>query len=216
MVTDAALTPLGLERVEVQWTADDYPTGVANGSIAGYVNGANEVLPRYLTKLNDVASQLVTSVNALHTTGKDLDGVSGRNFFDPTRTTAATISLSADVASQPRHLAAAAVAGGALDTTLAESIAKIGTATSGPDASYRSMIVGLGSEVQFLTNQADAQSGVVQRLDEDRKAVSGVNLDEEMVNLVAAQHAYSAAARVITTVDEMLDTLINRTGVVGR
>ena len=59
------------------------------------------------------------------------------------------------------------------------------------------------------------QTAVVQRLDQDRKNVSGVNLDEEMVNLVAEQHAYSAAARVITTIDEMLDTLINRTGKVG-
>jgi len=43
-----------------------------------------------------------------------------------------------------------------------------------------------------------------------------VDLDEENVNLLMSQQAYNAAARVLTTMDEMLDTLINRTGLVGR
>jgi len=45
---------------------------------------------------------------------------------------------------------------------------------------------------------------------------AGVNIDEEMVNMVQFQHAYDAAARFMTSVDEILDTLINRTGIVGR
>ena len=44
---------------------------------------------------------------------------------------------------------------------------------------------------------------------------SGVDLDEETANLVVFQHAYQGAARVLTTIDQMLDTLINHTGVVG-
>jgi flagellar hook-associated protein 1 FlgK len=215
-VADPALAPLGLDRTQVQWAADDYPADIRSGAIAGYAAGVNDVLPQYLTSLNTVAQQLVTSVNALHTTGKDLAGTTGLNFFDPTKTTAATIALSADVAGKPSQLAIAAATGGPNDTTVGEALSQLGKATTGADASYRGMIVTLGTEVQFFTNQSDAQAGVVTRLDEDRKAASGVNLDEEMVNLIAAQHAYSAAARVITTVDEMLDTLINRTGIVGR
>jgi flagellar hook-associated protein 1 FlgK len=53
-------------------------------------------------------------------------------------------------------------------------------------------------------------------VDGARAAQSGVNLDEEMVNLMKYQHAYEGASRVITSVDSMLDTLINRTGLVGR
>jgi flagellar hook-associated protein 1 len=52
-------------------------------------------------------------------------------------------------------------------------------------------------------------------VDGDREAVSGVSLDEEMTNMLAYQHGYQAAARLVTTVDEMLDVLINRTGRVG-
>jgi flagellar hook-associated protein 1 FlgK len=45
---------------------------------------------------------------------------------------------------------------------------------------------------------------------------SGVNIDEEMANLLTYQRAYEAAARVLTAIDDALDTLINRTGLVGR
>ena len=56
---------------------------------------------------------------------------------------------------------------------------------------------------QVLTSQVDGA----------REQLAGVNLDEEMVNMLAAQRAYEAASRVMTTVDSVLDTLINRTGV---
>jgi flagellar hook-associated protein 1 FlgK len=56
---------------------------------------------------------------------------------------------------------------------------------------------------QVLTSQVDGA----------REQLSGVDLDEEMVNMISAQRAYESASRVMTTVDSMLDTLINRTGV---
>ena len=49
-----------------------------------------------------------------------------------------------------------------------------------------------------------------------RKSTSGVNWDEELTNMLTFQKGYSASSRVLTTMDEMLDKLINGTGVVGR
>ncbi|MEG8036508.1 flagellar basal body rod C-terminal domain-containing protein [Sphingomonas sp. LR61] len=49
-----------------------------------------------------------------------------------------------------------------------------------------------------------------------QQSSAGVDLDEENVNLLSYQHAYQGAARVLTAVDEMLDTIINRVGLVGR
>ena len=49
-----------------------------------------------------------------------------------------------------------------------------------------------------------------------RESVAGVSLDEEMSNLIKFQHAFEAAARMISVIDQMLDTLINRTGMAGR
>src|SRR3546814_9620220 len=81
-------------------------------------------------------------------------------------------------------------------------------AQNGPDAIYRDVVVQLGVESQTITRRHDMQATITGQLDAERESVSGVNIDEEMTNLVAFQHAYSAAARFVTTVDAMLDTLI--------
>ena len=49
-----------------------------------------------------------------------------------------------------------------------------------------------------------------------KESISGVSLDEEMANMIRFQHAYNAAARMMTAVDETLDVIINRLGIVGR
>ena len=59
------------------------------------------------------------------------------------------------------------------------------------------------------------QTGLVSTLESRRSEVSGVSLDEEMTNMLRFQHAYSAAARVLTAMDENLSRLINQTGKVG-
>ena len=71
-------------------------------------------------------------------------------------------------------------------------------------------------DAQTATSRLTLQSELTAQVDAQRDEVSGVSLDEEMANLVALQQAYEASARFLTTVDEMLNQLINGTGVVGR
>jgi flagellar hook-associated protein 1 len=71
------------------------------------------------------------------------------------------------------------------------------------------MMGNLGVESAATQNALNVQNRIAQQVDTERKAVSGVNIDEELVNLTVAQQAYAASARVITVIDEMLDTLIN-------
>ena len=78
------------------------------------------------------------------------------------------------------------------------------------------MVGRLGVEVNAAVRRSDLQATIVTQITGERDSVSGVNLDEEMASLVMFQRAYEASARLLTTVDEMLDTLINRVGVVGR
>jgi flagellar hook-associated protein 1 FlgK len=82
-----------------------------------------------------------------------------------------------------------------------------------PEPYYADIVSVLGADVAGAKGLADSSELMMGHLEGLRQSVSGVNLDEEMVNLNASQHAYNAAARVITTIDDMLDTLINRTGV---
>jgi flagellar hook-associated protein FlgK len=82
---------------------------------------------------------------------------------------------------------------------------------------YYSGLVGkIGSATAQATEMAYNQQLVVDQLNQRVQETSGVSLDEEATDLVRFQHAYQAAARVITTMDEMLNTLINNTGLVGR
>jgi flagellar hook-associated protein 1 FlgK len=81
---------------------------------------------------------------------------------------------------------------------------------------YGNIVSVLGADVNRAQGLEQSSGLLVDHLDGLRQSVSGVNIDEEVTNLNASQHAYNAAARVITTIDDMLDTLINRTGIVGR
>jgi flagellar hook-associated protein 1 FlgK len=78
------------------------------------------------------------------------------------------------------------------------------------------MIVDLGVEASVTERNLGIQQVITTQIDASRESVAGVNIDEEMTNMLSYQHAYSAAGRLVTAIDEMLDQLINRTGLVGR
>lgn len=81
---------------------------------------------------------------------------------------------------------------------------------------YEGVIGGIGVDAQEA-NRLSSNSGVLaQSVDENRHSVSSVSIDEEFSNLIKFQHAYNAAARQITVIDEMLDKIINGMGVAGR
>jgi flagellar hook-associated protein 1 FlgK len=201
---------------------------VDSGSTAALLTGINDTVPRYVDQLDAIAVRLRDLVNGVHADGQDLDGNPGVAFFEGTG--AGDIRLSAAVAGQPRRLAAAAAGGGTADNNNALLLAALSghrdrplnpgdpayLAGDGPDLLYRSMVVGLGVENQAVNRRVDIQSEITRQVDAARDGQSGVNLDEEMTNMLAYQRAYDAAARFMTTIDEMLDRLINATGLVGR
>jgi flagellar hook-associated protein 1 FlgK len=71
-------------------------------------------------------------------------------------------------------------------------------------------------ETQTVNRRVDIQSDITKQVDAARDSGAGVSIDEEMANMIAFQHTYSAASRVITAIDQMLERLINGTGLVGR
>jgi flagellar hook-associated protein 1 FlgK len=81
---------------------------------------------------------------------------------------------------------------------------------------YEGIIGGLGVDSQQAQRLSNNSSALLESADERRQSVSSVSLDEEMTNLIKYQHAYNAAARNITVIDEMLDKVINGMGVIGR
>lgn len=82
-----------------------------------------------------------------------------------------------------------------------------------PEDFMKSLISNLGVDSQHAKNVSSNQKVLLDQTENKRQSISGVSLDEEMANLVKFQHAYQANARMITVIDEMIDTIINRMGV---
>ena len=84
------------------------------------------------------------------------------------------------------------------------------------EAYYNQRMTALGSDAETMDSKVKAQDEVLIQVDEWRKSVSAVNWNEELTNMIMFQQGYSACSRCLTTMDEMLDRLINSTGTVGR
>ncbi len=211
--TDATLSPLGFQRVGLEVAGLVTVTDIA-GSLGGKLDGLNGTVPDSINSLNEVAQQLITDVNTLHQAGEDLNGAAGGTFFDGSD--AGTISVSAGIQSDARLVAAASPSGGTRDGSNAADIANLRSSTTGADATAVSFVATLGLTTQAVGQRASAESDAFQRVEEARLTARSVNVEEEMVDLIEAQRSYEAAARVVSTIDQMLDTLVNRLGVVGR
>jgi flagellar hook-associated protein 1 FlgK len=194
----------------VRWASDGALAPVG-GDAAGLVQGINVMLPRYREGLLAIAAQLDTDVNAQHTAGFDQDGLAGGPFFVLDATGRLGVALS-----DARKVAASSTPGGDAGGGNALKMAGFAGAADGPDSAYRKLVVQLGVDAQSANRRVDIQATILSQIDAAREADAGVNLDEEMTNMLAFQRAYEGAARFVTTVDQMLDTLINRTGLVGR
>ncbi len=190
---------------------------VDGGAVAGMLRVLNADLPGTRARLDDLAEALVTAVNSLHSTGTTPDGSTGVDFFDPTGTLASTIDLSAAVAGDPQAVAAGTggTAGeyraGANDVALAlaalrdTDVASLGTTLA---EHYRETVTGVGSALAEARRLAEVHGTLAEQADTRRSSVSGVSTDEELVRLIEFQTAYAAAARVVTTADEMIETLL--------
>jgi flagellar hook-associated protein 1 len=153
----------------------------------------------YRSQLDAVAADLVRNVNALH---------ASTPFFDTTGTTAATISVVATTATVQTGSG-----GAAGENDVAQAIAELRGGTT--DQAYQALVARIGTESQAAMRAQSTAQSLVDAIDNRRQSVAGVSLDEEMTNLIRFQRGYQASARTMTTMDEMLDTLVNRTGRVG-
>jgi flagellar hook-associated protein 1 FlgK len=103
-----------------------------------------------------------------------------------------------------------------LDSSIADQIGQLATSTTGADARWSAFVAATGVASASAQNQVTVHAAISQNADGARQSVSGVSLDEEMSNMLMYQRAYEGAGRMMTAIDQMLDTLINRTGQVGR
>ncbi|MDO8585755.1 MAG: flagellar basal body rod C-terminal domain-containing protein [Armatimonadota bacterium] len=106
------------------------------------------------------------------------------------------------------------------DNGLAEAIATLRTQDlpSGEtiNEQYLRLVARIGAQSREAISRSEAYTLTLEQLTTQRESVSGVSLDEEMLNMTRFQQAYNAAARVATAIDEMIETVVSGMGVVGR
>jgi flagellar hook-associated protein 1 FlgK len=233
-LTPNPLPATPLTDVPVAFTLGDSLDPVANmgGQLAALQDVLNTDIPQMRSRLDAMASQLVSAVNTAHSagytfSGTTIPGTAAGNFFDagtvlnPVR--AATMKLDTTVASDPAKIAASGSANGPSDNSVAQSLAALrstdntvtwtdanGATESGSFvAFFRGAMTRLGSTVSEATDRASVTSALTDQAETRRQSVSGVNTDEELVNMMRVQQSYTAASKMIKVADEMLQTLLS-------
>jgi flagellar hook-associated protein 1 len=198
-------------------------SSITAGNLNGYLNVRDSLVSGYKDSLNKLAVQIITEVNSQHAKGTDLEGSSGVDFFKGT--SAATIQLNSDPGEDilnNLNLIAAAAAGTVSpepvsgDNTNALAISQLQTEkwtidgnTVTFDTYYNSLVSSVGTDSRNASTNLTQQTNIVDQTNNLRDSISGVSTDEEMTNLIQFQHGYAAAAKLIDTVSQMMDTVIN-------
>ena len=187
-----------------------------SGSLKATLDGVNTTVPTTSAAIDSAVQKIADRVNALYNPTQ----AAGGDFF--TFTTASVngggaaerIQVNASITAT--SLGTAGSTPGTIDGARALAIGRLPESAGSPTLTWRSTVVDVAAKTQASEIRADLAAQVSLRSTAARDSVAGVNIDEEMTSLVSYQHAYAAAARVLTTIDQALDTLINRTGLVGR
>ncbi len=293
----------GMQHVMAQ--GQDITSSISGGSLGGELQMRDQTIPGLLGQLDTLASTLATSVNAVSTSGYDLNGNAGQDFFtlpstaawssgsvasastslsagsftlQPVSGTATTIQVggssgidtlsdladyinnnssslgvTASVAtdSSGAHLTIAGSNGGCF--TITSDSTNLGLYTSGaaaqmgvaitdvsqiaassdgsagsngnltpwmalqnnlysgqnPTTAYSTLVANVGFASANAQAEADASSQMLQQLNDQRSSISGVSIDEETTNMLRYQQAYEAAARVVTTINQLTEVLLN-------
>jgi len=202
---------------DIAWdTAPGVPINgnISGGKLKGWLETRDTVVAGYITQLDALASNLITTVNAQHAGGFNLHGNTGIAFF--TGSDASDIAVNPVVAADPSAVAAASdlagVPGGngnAIAIGNLRGALTMNGSTATYDDYYNSMISNIGIKAAEAEFNYDFNQDALQQFENYRDSISGVSLDEEMINMVKFQQTYQASAKIITTVDEMLTTLMN-------
>jgi len=190
---------------------------ISDGSIKGLLQSLNGAgvyagaggdpfkgVAYYQRALDDFAAAFASVYNNLNAANGDLFAASGGGAVtaanirvsDDWKNSAGFVDTSGDIPSEML---------GAMDEKVAVSSGFMGTFEE-----YAALLMSdIGTDASYYGDMAAAKSAIAESIQDDREAISGVSIDEETVNTIKYQKAYQAAARVMSVLNEMLDTLIN-------
>ncbi|MEW6302732.1 MAG: flagellar hook-associated protein FlgK [Verrucomicrobiota bacterium] len=197
----------------VRTATGSQPLNLTSGSLAGTIEARDGSLAGLRTALDASAAGLAAAVNSIHRTGFGLTGATGADFF--TGSGAGDIAVNAALLADPALFQAAGVSGNHGDNQVALALAQLADsprAALGQQTFARhfgAAVAAVGQSLAGVNSQQTSQQAVLDLLEARRNSVSGVSLDEEMTDMMKFQKAYTASARLVSTIDEMLETVVN-------
>jgi len=226
-----------LTSVDIYWKDTmNYPVpekvNIKGGEIKGLLDSKDYITTKVKADLDIFVNTVAKEINKIHQQGYNLaDGTTGYNFFgedgiDPDKINASNIKINSLL--NDLNYISASESGNRGDGNIARDILKLrkeyifekdpvsGDFTMTTDDFYRNIISQLGVHGNEAANMEESQSLLTGQVDGRRKSLSAVSLDEEMADMLKYQHSYTANSRVVNAIDEMIENIINRMGVVGR
>jgi flagellar hook-associated protein 1 FlgK len=212
---------------------------ISGGSIKALIESRDQLIDGFRNRLNELVKGVAGEVNKLHHGGfGNMDGIKRDMFVDRATNTVdplvdidlSNIAFNLDL-NEVNHIAAAKLEppGNYEDNQNALTISEwrlkdvftdkkydVADGKLNFDEFYRSIITDIGLEGNKAANAADAQGLLVEQVEYKRQSLMAVSLDEEMTNLIKYEHSYNAAARIVNAMDEMIEIIVNKVGIVGR
>ncbi|MBW2599634.1 MAG: flagellar hook-associated protein FlgK, partial [Deltaproteobacteria bacterium] len=188
---------------------------ITNGKLAGFLEVRDTTTKGYMDSLDTLAASIVNKINDQHRLGYDISQNTGEDFFvfDAGVEEAGHMKVSAAIIADINKIATSATVNG--DGENAGKIGAIKDALLMNDGhstinTYYASVVGrIGQDVADADRNFDHHTALMSQLTNKREGISGVSIDEEMMNLVKYQAGYNAAARLFSTADELMDVLMN-------
>jgi flagellar hook-associated protein 1 FlgK len=192
------------------------PLDRLGGTAGGLIDARDGALGKAAAALDTLAFDFGNAVNTVHAAGFALDGTTGQNLFSVAAAApgaALTLAVDPTITADPGKLAASDAAGtGAGNAANLQLL--VGTEATplssglAAGATLGTITTGFGNSAARAKAVFEQDAGILDQLQAMRQSVSGVSIDEEMVNLTKYQRGYEAVLKVITTADEMLGTLM--------
>lgn len=199
------------------------------GEIGATIQARDVSVPAVIDQLDQLAFAVANEVNTQHTLGFDLNGTAGGNFFDVAPaplaplpaydSAAAKIKIDLTLAGDSRLIAAAQEATGvpgdnrnalAMAGLYNTEFVSLGNLTF--QSSFINILADIGEKVQTSESRLAFHQDLLTQAESRREVVSGVNMDEELSNLIKFQRAFEAAARLVQTGDEMYQSVLAMVG----
>ncbi|MES2394215.1 MAG: flagellar hook-associated protein FlgK [Acidobacteriota bacterium] len=190
----------------------DITSSLTGGDLGGTAQTRDGIIPKLLGQLDTLANEVGSAFNAVQAGGYDQGGKAGQAFFNVPVSTAGSAGLIGMALTNPAAVAASSD-GSPGDSGNLANFAEIQTSKlSGgatPVETYANLVYQVGSLTSNLTAQSSALSASLTQLNDQRSSVSGVSIDQEATNLIQYQQAYQAAARVVSTVQQLFQVTIS-------